>query len=48
MMSTKRKFPVREPEILFYSNERKEEEFCVNLPPGHPVKRVKLAEELEG
>ena len=38
---------VQEPEILFYSNGREEEEFCVNLPPGHPVKRVKLAEELE-
>ena len=24
---------VHEPEILFYSNERQEEEFCVNLPP---------------
>ena len=24
---------VQEPEILFYSNERQEEEFCVNLPP---------------
>ena len=39
---------VQEPEILFYSNERQEEEFFVNLPPGHSVKRVKLAEELEG
>ena len=40
--------PSQEPEILFYSNERQEEEFFVNLPPGHSVKRVKLAEELEG
>ena len=38
---------VHEPEILFYSNERQEEEFCVNLPTGHPVKRVKLAEKLK-
>lgn len=31
---------VQEPEILFYSNERKEGEFCVKLPPRHPAERV--------
>ena len=28
---------VQEPEILFYSNDRQEEEFIVNLPPGYPL-----------
>lgn len=43
---------VREPEILFYSSDRQEEEFFVDLPSDYAVKRVRrllaAAAELEG